>query len=247
MPGTFPGFKLGFSVNYTHFRGLFGVICCQSLNDTEYSSRIGTRFYLGRFQLKIRNDPGLFPVAIAHRIGACLATDLTRTAGGGGIGRLLAHWIVNGTPDADVTGINIDRLHKYQANPEYRRERTIGAEHHRAHAVVVTHAAEHGIGTRSGLDGRRGDGTAELRRPLQRPGARAVEDRDRVSRTREMPRHVVAHDPETDECCLRHVVPRQDALFDGGGRRGRADQMMMSMPASSAPPATGTALLATAR
>ena len=44
---------------------------------------------------------------------------------GGGIGRLLAHWIVNGTPDADVTGINIDRLHKYQANPEYRRERTI--------------------------------------------------------------------------------------------------------------------------
>jgi len=44
---------------------------------------------------------------------------------GGGIGRLLAHWIVNGSPDADVTGINIDRLHKYQANPEYRRERTI--------------------------------------------------------------------------------------------------------------------------
>ena len=24
-----------------------------------------------------------------------------------------------------MTGINIDRLHKYQANPEYRRERTI--------------------------------------------------------------------------------------------------------------------------
>ena len=44
---------------------------------------------------------------------------------GGGIGRLLAHWIVNGTPDVDVTGFNIDRLHKYQANPEYRRERTI--------------------------------------------------------------------------------------------------------------------------
>jgi glycine cleavage system aminomethyltransferase T len=44
---------------------------------------------------------------------------------GGGLGRLLAHWIVNGAPDADVTGFNIDRLHKYQANPEYRRERTI--------------------------------------------------------------------------------------------------------------------------
>lgn len=44
---------------------------------------------------------------------------------GGGIGRLLAHWIVTGAPDMDVTGINIDRLHRYQANPEYRRARTI--------------------------------------------------------------------------------------------------------------------------
>jgi 4-methylaminobutanoate oxidase (formaldehyde-forming) len=44
---------------------------------------------------------------------------------GGGIGRLLAHWIATGTPDMDVTGINIDRLHPYQANPEYRRARTI--------------------------------------------------------------------------------------------------------------------------
>jgi heterotetrameric sarcosine oxidase gamma subunit len=44
---------------------------------------------------------------------------------GGGIGRLLAHWIVTGSPDADVTGIHIDRLYRYQANPEYRRARTI--------------------------------------------------------------------------------------------------------------------------
>ncbi len=28
-------------------------------------------------------------------------------------------------PGADVTGFNIDRMHPYQANPEYRRERTI--------------------------------------------------------------------------------------------------------------------------
>ena len=44
---------------------------------------------------------------------------------GGGLGRVVANWIVNGDPGVDVTGINIDRLHKYQANPEYRRERTI--------------------------------------------------------------------------------------------------------------------------
>ena len=44
---------------------------------------------------------------------------------GGGLGRLMAHWIINGRPDMDVTGMNIDRLHRYQSNPEYRRERTV--------------------------------------------------------------------------------------------------------------------------
>ncbi|HEX4981749.1 MAG TPA: FAD-dependent oxidoreductase, partial [Ilumatobacteraceae bacterium] len=44
---------------------------------------------------------------------------------GGGMGRVVAHWIVNGRPDVDVTGFNIDRLHTYQANAEYRRTRTV--------------------------------------------------------------------------------------------------------------------------
>ena len=42
---------------------------------------------------------------------------------GGGLGRVVAHWILNGRPDVDVTGINIDRFHPYQCNPEYRRQR----------------------------------------------------------------------------------------------------------------------------
>ncbi|HEY7858790.1 MAG TPA: FAD-dependent oxidoreductase [Candidatus Nanopelagicales bacterium] len=46
---------------------------------------------------------------------------------GGGIGRAVAQWIVDGRPDIDVTGMNIDRLHRYQANPEYRRARTVEA------------------------------------------------------------------------------------------------------------------------
>ena len=44
---------------------------------------------------------------------------------GGGIGRVVAQWITEGRPDIDVTGINIDRLHRYQANPEYRATRTV--------------------------------------------------------------------------------------------------------------------------
>lgn len=44
---------------------------------------------------------------------------------GGGLGRALAHWVVDGRPDIDVTGMNIDRLHPYQSNPEYRATRTV--------------------------------------------------------------------------------------------------------------------------
>jgi heterotetrameric sarcosine oxidase gamma subunit len=44
---------------------------------------------------------------------------------GGGLGRVLAHWISTGQPDVDVTGFNIDRLHRYQSNPQYRRTRTV--------------------------------------------------------------------------------------------------------------------------
>ncbi len=44
---------------------------------------------------------------------------------GGGLGRALAHWIVEGCADIDITGFNIDRLHTYQANPKYRATRTV--------------------------------------------------------------------------------------------------------------------------
>ena len=44
---------------------------------------------------------------------------------GGGLGRVVAHWILHGRADVDITGFNIDRLHGYQNNPEYRRTRTV--------------------------------------------------------------------------------------------------------------------------
>jgi 4-methylaminobutanoate oxidase (formaldehyde-forming) len=44
---------------------------------------------------------------------------------GGGLGRVLAHWILTGRPDVDVTGMNIDRLQAYQTTPDYRRTRTV--------------------------------------------------------------------------------------------------------------------------
>ncbi len=44
---------------------------------------------------------------------------------GGGLGKVIAHWIIHGRPEVDVTGMNIDRLHPYQNNAEYRRTRTV--------------------------------------------------------------------------------------------------------------------------
>jgi 4-methylaminobutanoate oxidase (formaldehyde-forming) len=44
---------------------------------------------------------------------------------GGGLGRVLAHWIVHGVADVDVTGMNVDRVLPFQANPDYRRARTV--------------------------------------------------------------------------------------------------------------------------
>lgn len=46
---------------------------------------------------------------------------------GGGVGRVAASWIVDGSPDVDVTGFHIDRLHPFQAEPSYRSARAAEA------------------------------------------------------------------------------------------------------------------------
>ena len=45
----------------------------------------------------------------------------------GGIGRLVAHWITTGRPDADVTAISADRFHPYQLGRAYRAARAAEA------------------------------------------------------------------------------------------------------------------------
>src|SRR3569833_964968 len=44
---------------------------------------------------------------------------------GGGLGRVRAHWILTGSPDVDITAMDIKRLHHYQTNADYRRLRTV--------------------------------------------------------------------------------------------------------------------------
>jgi 4-methylaminobutanoate oxidase (formaldehyde-forming) len=44
---------------------------------------------------------------------------------GGGLGKVMAEWIVTGHPQADITGFDIARTQPYQTTPEYRRTRTV--------------------------------------------------------------------------------------------------------------------------
>jgi glycine cleavage system aminomethyltransferase T/glycine/D-amino acid oxidase-like deaminating enzyme len=43
----------------------------------------------------------------------------------GGVGQVLAHWMVEGLPDVDVTEIDIQRMSPYQNNRKYLRDRTV--------------------------------------------------------------------------------------------------------------------------
>lgn len=44
---------------------------------------------------------------------------------GPGLGQMMARWIMTGNPEVDITGFNIDRLHTYQNNHDYRKHRTV--------------------------------------------------------------------------------------------------------------------------
>jgi len=63
---------------------------------------------------------------------------------GGGLGKIMAQWITSGDPGADVTGINVDRFHPYQCNPEYRKTRvveTLGLVYRRHYPTRVPQTA----------------------------------------------------------------------------------------------------------
>ena len=98
----------------------------RAMSRVPITSAVGMRkFFCGpeSFTPDLRPIVGEAPELAGYFVAAGLNSVGVLT--GGGLGRVVAHWIMNGTPDVDVTGFNIDRLHTYQANPEYRRERTV--------------------------------------------------------------------------------------------------------------------------
>jgi len=98
----------------------------KAMNRIPISMKVGIRkFFCGpeSFTPDLRPIVGEAPELQNYFVAAGLNSVGILTAGG--IGRVLAHWMDTGVPDVDVTGINIDRLTKYQSNPQYRRERTV--------------------------------------------------------------------------------------------------------------------------
>ncbi len=59
----------------------------------------------------------------------------------GGLGRVVARWIVDGKPDVDVTGFDVDRFRAYQAEESYRATRTDRDPRHRVRRAHARQAA----------------------------------------------------------------------------------------------------------
>jgi glycine cleavage system aminomethyltransferase T/glycine/D-amino acid oxidase-like deaminating enzyme len=98
----------------------------RAMSRVPITSEVGMkRFFCGpeSFTPDLRPIVGEAPELAGYFVAAGLNSIGVLT--GGGLGRVLAHWIVTGSPDVDVTGFNIDRLHATQTNPEYRRARTV--------------------------------------------------------------------------------------------------------------------------
>jgi len=98
----------------------------RAMSRVPITTRVGIRkFFCGpeSFTPDLRPIVGEAPELDGYFVAAGLNSIGILT--GGGMGRALAHWIMHGIPDVDVTGFNIDRLQVYQSNRAYRRARTV--------------------------------------------------------------------------------------------------------------------------
>ncbi len=59
-----------------------------------------------------------------HGYFVCAGLNSVGILSAGGLGRVLAHWVLSGRPDVDVTGIDVARFRDWQLDPRHRAERT---------------------------------------------------------------------------------------------------------------------------
>jgi len=83
------------------------------------------KFFCGPESFTPDLAPIVGPAPELHNFFVCAGLNSIGIITGGGMGRVVAHWLDRGRPDVDTSYMHIDRLHAYQANPEYRRLRTV--------------------------------------------------------------------------------------------------------------------------
>jgi 4-methylaminobutanoate oxidase (formaldehyde-forming) len=69
-------------------------------------------------------SPILGPIAGAEGIWLCAGISLNGFGGAGGIGQLIAEWMIEGEPSLDITEFRASRFGSYYDNPTYSVERT---------------------------------------------------------------------------------------------------------------------------
>lgn len=69
-------------------------------------------------------QPIVGPVPEARGIWTCAGVSLNGFGGAGGLGKLLAEWIIEGEPGRDIYGFRATRFGDYYAHPAYTVERT---------------------------------------------------------------------------------------------------------------------------
>jgi 4-methylaminobutanoate oxidase (formaldehyde-forming) len=98
----------------------------RAMSRVPISSEIGIRtFFCGPESFTPDLAPVVGEAPELRNYFVCAGLNSIGILTGGGLGQVMADWVMTGRPGVDVTGMHVDRLHPYQATPEYRRTRTV--------------------------------------------------------------------------------------------------------------------------
>lgn len=97
-----------------------------AMNRIPSLSEIGVRtFFCGPESFTSDVRPLLGPAAELDGYFVAAGLNSLGILSGGGVGNVLAHWIVDGVPPVDATSIAIDRTAAHEASRRFRAERTV--------------------------------------------------------------------------------------------------------------------------
>jgi 4-methylaminobutanoate oxidase (formaldehyde-forming) len=96
----------------------------KAMNRVPSSLNVGAKkLFCGPESFTPDNGPVVGEAPELKNYFVCAGLNSIGILSGGGLGRLMARWIKTGSPDMDVTGMNIDRFRSFHGTPSFRRDR----------------------------------------------------------------------------------------------------------------------------